>query len=109
MVASCLELPETGGLRNCLIEKTWEMRNEPCAPKVQLVTDPLCGGCADAINNLQELIDQGKVAVLDSNNPAAYNVIEDLGQHSELSLPALVIIDCEGHMLAELSINPEEE
>ena len=85
------------------------MRNEPCAPKVQLVTDTLCGGCADAVSSLQEFIDQGKVAVLDSNNSAAYNVIEDLGQHGELSLPALVITDCEGHMLAELSINPEEE
>jgi len=94
-------------MRDCMVQETYNNRDLPCAPKIVLITTPSCNGCETAEEQLKELINQGKVEILDYQDPRAYNILKQTGDNGDV-LPTLAIVDCSGNLITELEISSEK-
>lgn len=110
MAETCAPELDGGNFRDCIITQVQGQRVLECAPTVYLIRAPGCPGCEEAEREMTPMIEQGKVTVIDSDNPIAYNLLEQIAQQDgAIGVPNLVIADCEGNLISELEIVAQEQ
>ena len=103
LVESCAD--ENSNLRDCLIEAALRETHE-CRPQAYLITNADCAACEQSKEELKQHLETGAVKELDSADPQAERLL--IGMEAE-RVPALVLADCKGEVLAQLEIYPDEE
>jgi len=100
-----------GNFRDCMVDQANQAGADECGLNVYLIKSEDCGGCATAQTELANLIGQQKIRLLDISDPLAVNLLQEMsaGTDTMVGVPSLVIADCQGHLVSELEILPQEE
>lgn len=91
--------------RDCLMAEAAKAEAE-CGLQTYLITREGCWGCAEAKEDLKPFLDGKTVLEIDSATPAAQNLLEQAGM---TTVPALLLADCRGGVVANFAIVPEED
>ena len=101
LVEACAD--EEANLRDCLISAASRV-DSGCRPQAYLITNRNCQACEESKEELRGHLKTGAVKELDSADPLAERLLNGMEIDS---VPALVLADCKGEVLAQLQIFPE--